>query len=283
MAKMPGELFGGEDAPAKAGAPSVTETPEFKAALAEMRRESDAAITAMKQELLSTLASSANVSAGSAGVPAAVTELFQSLALNIAEMTHQGDKRVRPLDPRVAAERAAAKDRMDALISDARRAVHDARAKSYASEDARAAATRAVSPKYRAIAKVHFGDRIIDPFRRDDATKRAEPVEFYWLDEPNDALRPANALAEAIFEQFRLSRGSRTAIEQKAIKPAWMTDRGLVIEGDKMPARRGIEQERAARDDDLDMPAYRDPEAPFINVLGTLQEPARQNYEGQVP
>jgi len=208
-------------------------------------------------------------------------DLFRQMALSIAEMTHQGDKRQRPLDPKVMAAREEAKRQLDILLMDIRGRVHEAKTKSYASEADRTAAVRSVTPKYRAISKVHFDDRIIDPFRRNEATKRAEPIEFYWLQEPNDALRPMNPIAEEVFNLFRQSRGTLTKIEKAAVKPAWMTDGGLIIEGDKSPVRRGVESQAPLRDSALDIPGYVDPEAEFIHVLGTISDPAQQNHQGK--
>ena len=273
MAKKIDDMFGSEPEVEASGI-ALVQTPEFQAAL-------QAELAKMKQDILATLA--ANKDVNTAGVPAPMVELIQQMAHSIAELTHQGDKHQKPLDPRVVIERAEALARMNALLDDARKAAHEARGKSYVSEEARQAAVCAVAPKYTAIAKLHLGDRIIEPFWRDDATKRAQPTVFYFLDEPNDAMRPANELAEKVFHEFCLSRGGRTDKEKKyaAIKEAWMTDHGLIIEGVAAPARREVAKSAALRDDGLYIPAYKDPEAPFIHVLGTIADPAMQNYQGQ--
>jgi hypothetical protein len=274
MVKKPDDDIFGETAAtpvaaAKAAVP-VTETPEFIEALAKIKAD-------LENTVKTALANTAKAESG--GIPSSVVELFQGLALNIAEMSHQGDKRTRPLDPRVVAERAAAQERLNALLLETRKTVYDTRIKAYPTEDVRQAAIRAVSPKYVAISKLYLGDRMIEPFWRDDATKR------YWLDEPNDAMRPANPLAEKLMLEFRLSRGSRTDDERKfsRTKAPWITDRGLIIEGSAAPARRDIEAQTPLRDEALDIPTYRDPEAPYINVLGTIADPAMQNYQGKTP
>jgi hypothetical protein len=243
-------------------APKITDTPEFKAAV----QEAAAAAVAIAMAALKESNPASNMQ----------EDLFRQMALNIAEMTHQGSKKDKPLDPRIIALRAAAQERLDTLLLETREKVHAAREATYKDENTRQAAIRRLMPKYTCVSKVMLDDRVINPFRRNPATKAAESVEFYWLQEPNHAMRPLNEAARKIFAEFRESRGERSKIEKAAVKPLWMTDNGLIIEGANAPQRREV-----AIPSDLDMPEAKDPEAPYVAVLGTIHEPAQNNYQGK--
>lgn len=255
---------------------SVTDLPEFKAAVAaaaeQVRNELMSAMRSANPELLTSAPAAAPTA------PPDLVDVFKQMALSIAEMSHQGSPRDKPIDPRLLEQRAAAQARLNAMLDDVQneiRRVHGAR---HPSAEARREAVRAISPKWKCISKVNLADRMIDPFQRDPGTKKAVPVEFYYMFEPNHAMRPLNALAERIYAEFRASRGERTKIEVLSTKPSWITDNGLIIEGENAPQRRAI---AAPMDDGLDVPQDIDPEAPFIHVLGTLHEPAQNNYQGK--
>lgn len=234
-------------------APSIVDTPEFKEAVRRAAAEATADIVAQLK-----------AQNGAAPVDDATKSLFSQLALSIAEISHQGDKRDRPVAPEIIVQREQAHKRMVALLMEARDLPE--------------------KPKYRAISKCNLNERMINPFRQDPATKAAVPVEFTWTGEPNDAMRPANEIAKRIFIEFRASRGDKSTIEKASMKPLWMTHAGLVVQGEA-PARRDGFSQIVARPsdfaDDLDIPMPHDPTAPFINVLGTIAEPARQNYQGK--
>ena len=188
--------------------------------------------------------------------------LVQALAMEIANISYQGgDKRNAPVDPKVLAERAAAEDRMHALILEA---------KALPKGDPEA-------PKYRTRSKQQLNDVMIDPWRRDAASKKAIPVEFFWRLEPNDAMIPLNDRAKAIFAEFRGSRGNKADYLREQQRMAWLTDGGLIVEG-AAPARRAIEQTDYERDGDLTVDlgdGPDDPNAQFKRVLGTSHAPAR--------
>lgn len=258
------DVFGGAPTP-------ITETPEFKAAL--------------KEAVAEALKGFAPAAAQSA-MPEGAMGLFREMALAIAEMTHQGDKRSRPVDPKVLMAREAAQKELNEALHQVALARKAAADKKYDSEEERDEAIRAVTPRYRCIAMCVLDDVMIVPWKRNDATKKMEPVPFYWAQEPNDAMIPLNDLAKEIHKLFRRSRGARSDIEKRSVKPAWATDRGLIIEGGTPPARREIETRDAVmrdRDSDLDIPEAIDPSAPFVHVLGTKHAPAQKNYEGKVP
>lgn len=249
-------------APVESAAPTapasvipLTETPEFKAAVAEAATQ--AAAFAIAQFASAKPASDESAPSMDA------QDLLRGLALAIAEMSHQGDKRDKPVDPKVMAERRAAQERMELLIDEAM---------ALPKGDHR-------RPKYKVRSVVMLADYKIDPYRRDPATKKAVPVEFRWCLEPNDAMIPLNDLAERIFAEFRASRGNKYGKDgyskNEVRRTAWFTDGGLLIEG-VPPVRREI-MLADATSDALDVsPDPSDPNATHVRVLGTSHPPARQ-------
>lgn len=228
------------------------------------------------------LALAAAPSAGAAQPDAMIgaRALFEQMALSIAEMTHQTNRTHKPVDPKILAARRAGQDRLDEMLAKVHAARKAAADRAYDSEIERDAAIKAVTPKYRVISVCVFDDDIIVPYVRDPATKKSVPVEIYWAQEPNDALLPANEIAEAVHAAFRESRGQRSDIEKRSIKPAWMTENGLVIEGGTPPRRRDVEVPPVLRDLDLSAAAVRDG-IDFVQVLGTKASPFQMNYQGK--
>ena len=210
-----------------------------------------------------------------------IKSVFQEMALSIAEMSHQGDRTYKPVDPRVLAARKAGQDKLDGLLAEVRENRKVARDQSYSSEAEREDAVLAVSPRYRALSVVVLEENLIQPYKQDPATKKSIPVEFYWCGEPNDAMIPLNDVAREIHMAFCESRGSRSKIEKRMHKPVWMTEMGLVIEGAKMPARRGVEENMTpVRDSFLDIPGNQNPDAEFVQVLGN-HPPFARNFQGR--
>lgn len=203
------------------------------------------------------------------GAPAPVVDgdaqsLFRQMALAIAEISDQGTNRKR-VAPEVLAARAAAHERMVKAILEAKRAHEEGRAE---------------RPKYRAIGKMYLNERFIEPFVVDPATKRPKSVEFRWSGVPNEVMRPLNAPAEEIFKHFLASIGS--VVKEEVATPMWITAGGLVIEGEGPVSKSGRQrsgQGFGGFGDDLEVeqPNASDPTKPWINVLGTVAAPARQN------
>jgi len=165
----------------------------------------------------------------------------------------------------VLAARAAAHERMVAAILEAKRAHEEGRGE---------------RPKYRAIGKMYLNERFIEPFVVDPATKRPKSVEFRWSGVPNEVMRPLNKPAEEIFKHFLASIGS--VVKEDVATPMWITAGGLVIEGEGPVSKSG--RKRSGRDFDgfgddfeVEQPNASDPTKPWINVLGTVAAPARQN------
>ena len=239
--------------PPEAASISITETAEFRAAVQE------AASKAAAEAVAAAVAQFATVRANTQASPD-MMEMARSIGLAIAELSHQGDKRDKPVDPKVLAEREAGLQRMNALIDEAIKLPKG---------DPR-------RPKYKCMSRVILKDHVIDPYRRDPATKKAVPVEFTWCLDPNDAMVPLNDMAKRIFAEFRTSRGNKGEYAKNEVRrTAWLTDGGLLIEG-APPVRREI-MSITENSDVLDVSADPfDPNATHVRVLGTSHPPARQ-------
>lgn len=246
--------------PVEGAAIPLTETPEFKAAVAEAARAAAAEATAA---VLAQFAANKGAEGREALPTEDAQDLLRGLALAIAEMSHQGDKRDKPVDPKVMAARREALDRMNVLID---------RAKTLPKSE---------WPLYRCRSVLMLADTKIDPYKRDPATKKAVPVQFRWCLEPNDAMIPVCDRAKAIYEEFRASRGNKADYAKNVLtRTPWFTDKGLLIEGSP-PVRRAIEMDAGGLDLDNEADPF-DPNAPLVRVLGTVHPPARQ-YNADTP
>jgi hypothetical protein len=247
---------------AKNDARNITETPEFKAAL-------DAALAKAVPEIVAQIAKQgAPIGAGS---NEEATALFSKMALAIAEISDQGSNRKR-VAPEVLAQRAAAKERCIRLIDDAREHVLEARRQKDGKVEAK------WLPEYRVVAKIYFNERFIEPFKR-LPDKTIASNEIVWTGIPNEALRPINDIAKKIYAEFRLSIGSTEKLATSDNRPVYITAQGLVVKGDPPKRREGLTQELPAFAEEMDLKHdNNDPSAPFINVLGTIAAPAKQNF-----
>ncbi len=242
----------GEPIKPKEAAPPFTETQEFK----------DAVAAAAKQAASEAAAATVAMLAKAQSSPFDATSLVEQLALAISDLSHQGDPSRKPVDPKVLAERRAATERMNKLIDEAM---------ALPSGDKNA-------PKYQTRSKLMFLDTEITPYYRDPGTKKMVPREFWWRGEPNDAMVPINDFAKRIYAEFRLSRGNRADYDKSVRFTTWVSDKGLIIEGTAPRRREVAEPEVGSKQLEIGRPD--DPNAEFINVLGTSHEPARQVYAG---
>jgi hypothetical protein len=241
---------------AEAAAPSFEMTKEaFEAALVDAAAKGAA------------LAVAQMASAPSQGVGGGMAEIADRLALSISELTHQGDPRSKPLDPKVIAQRKAAEDRMHELILEAQ---------ALEPTDPR-------RPRWKTRSKCIFNDMIIDPYRTDPATKRAVPREFVWCGPPNIPMEPLNEFAKEIKEAFLAFIGNDiNNTKWTARRTAWLTNNGLLVEG-IAPQRRavaeiaGLETNAA---NGLEIFDNTDPNAKTVRILGTAHAPAQRHSAG---
>lgn len=196
----------------------------------------------------------------SAGTPDGDAHGFMGkLALAIGELNDQGSGRKR-VAPEILMQRAKAHEAMISLLEK----THKIGGK----------------PRYRLIAKAYLNERLIEPWRRDPATKQAVPQTIIWTGEPSDAMMPLNDEAKAIFALFRESRGSVEKVAGPA-RRSYLTASGLVIEGTApAPRRRDGEDVLPTSEFENDIvvdSAGFNPNAPEIHILGTIAPAAKQN------
>lgn len=229
---------------------SITETPEFKAALAE---EIAKAIPTLRDTILQSLGD-LNVSP-SAGVDRGFAE---ALAISIAELTDQGTGRGKKVSPEVIRFRAESRERMVNLIEQAK-------------ADGR-------MPSYRLLNKIYFDEVLVDPVWVNPVTKAPEATEVDWPGIPNEAMQPINEVAEEIFREFKNSIGNYAhpvKDEKMGITPG-----GLVVKGGAVQHRRElkIEPDFTPNEGGLSIKHKGKPgQYKEVRILGHVAAPARQS------
>lgn len=135
----------------------------------------------------------ARAAAGTPAQPEADNSLARTLAMEIARISDQGTNRKR-IAPEVLIAREEARVRMEGLIIEA-----------HAAGDI---------PEYELKQAVYLDEVLVSPVFVDrNHVQRATRIE--WPQVPSEAMRPANAVARAIFEQFLLSIGGVTQMVGK--------------------------------------------------------------------
>ena len=240
---------------------SLTETPEFKAALAAaIATALPEAVKSAVSQVQTELIGAASKGKGKPEAAAPVSDggdFVERLALAIAEISDQGTNRKR-VAPEILAQRAKAHERAVKRLMEAR--------------------ANGEKPEYRVTSKIYLNERLIEPFMP-GPNKQPIPTEIIWLGMPSQGMKPLNAAAREIYEPYRESLGSIEQVKGADNRPYWMTPGGVVIKGDARNQRREVKAEPDF-DDGLGIKNQNDPTAPFIHVLGTVAAPARQNVTG---
>ncbi len=242
----------------------VTETDEFKKAVSEAVAQQLPELTALavrdavgsiQAELIARLGTAAPSNGGGVSSTDA-TDLISRLALEISTLNDQGNQR-RRVAPEVMQARGQAHERAVKLLEKVRQ--------------------EKLKPEYFLVSKVYLNERFIEPFMRPQVGKPPERTQIQWTGMPNEAMRPVNDIAKAIYTEFMASIGSPTQMVQTADRrPIHMTYNGLVVKGDP-PARQDAAGAILPFADDLKIQTQDDPNAPEIHVLGTVAAPAKQN------
>lgn len=241
---------------------SITETPQFRAAVA-------AEVAAQADKIRDSIL--ASMKKPDAPVSDELVAAFQQMGMTFAEISDQGSQRKR-VAPEILQQRAEAQKRLEGMLASILRKAREI------GRDLTPAESRRILPWYRTVSMLYLNERKIVPFVQDPGTKKAVAVEFSWTGEPNDAMRPINGVAKAVFVEFRASRGNTEKVKGTDARPLWMTGAGLVVQGDP-PSKRALPDElvKPAFENDLGLPEAIDPEAPFVHVLGTVAPAAMQN------
>jgi hypothetical protein len=185
----------------------LTETDEFRAALA-------AAMDAAKKEILAETAQylAARVAHTDAanGAVDSLKPLLTQLTLTMTDVADQGTGRIR-VAPEVLAERRKADGLMRQRIADT---YAEVRRLMEAGHDDRA---EALVPRYRLVGKIFAalndeggGGEIIEPYRR-GGDNRVYPTELGSFEVPSLAMVPINDTASAIFALFKESIGNQSS------------------------------------------------------------------------
>lgn len=258
---------------------AVMQMPEVQKAVA------DAAAKAAGDAVAAALANLPKAAAGEGGSSPDLEQLFSGMAHAIAEMSYQGNNaRMKPVAPEVLAKREAATKKYLEVLAHAfamrKRAIE-------AGDEER---VRMWTPHYRVVSKCYLGDQFIEPYRRDPATKKAVPQDIYWVGPPSNSLEPLNQVALDIFIPYKESIGEVAPLEKFTFKdaqgnvhiskpdtrPFWMTPGGLVVQGDG-PAKMLLPTAPITDKTGLKID-NNDPDAPFLQVLGTIAPPAQRNF-----
>jgi len=245
--------------PGRKPRPAVTETPEFKDAVAKAVAESVAtALSGIQDRFQAT---------GAAPV-AGTNDWMQQLAVTLAEIGNQGTGR-KTVPPHIMKQRADARELMIDLIVKAKAERRPA--------------------TYQLRSKVLLNNHLIEPFwiTKDKTT---QPTEIDWAGVPNDAMVPMNDTAKAIFAAFMDSVGTMEKIvpeERLGVTPNGLVVRNSAVmqtmrkrtdattfdaTAEPQHVGSGDEGEEALTVHHTNQPGrYKE-----VNVLGTIQEPARQ-------
>jgi hypothetical protein len=232
---------------------ALTETPEFKAAVAKAASDALAELLPSLQE--------ARKQHGTADEGSDPTWM-RALAMEISQLTDQGTGR-RRVAPEILQSRQAAREKMTNLII-----------------EARAASKKAT---YRVKAKILLADRVVEPFWiASDHT--AQPTIIDWDGVPNEAMVPENKTATAIHNAFMESIGSSARVvpeDALAITPG-----GLIVHGGAASISSGRRQVKdaepkhtgdATSEQGLNIHNKNAP-GRFVEkrILGSIADPARQ-------
>jgi hypothetical protein len=164
---------------------NLTETPEFKAAVAAAVAE---ALECKTAEIMERLAAQRG---GAGENDAGFARLF---AAQLAELIDQ-DRRTKGQAARLSAEeieaRREAVERLERLLLDA-----------YANQN---------EPQYDVMKPCYLEEQLIEPTWQNPATKILMRRQIVWLGIPNEHMHPANPVAEGIHAAFMRSIGGSTA------------------------------------------------------------------------
>ncbi len=238
--------------PLEAPAVSVTETAEFKAAV-------EAAVAEGIRRALAALPAGSALASSQGGAARGTEILFRQMAMAIGEIADQGTGRKR-IAPEILAQRHAARARMEALISKARR--------------------DGGIPVYDLRAKVYLDEVLIDPIDV-GADHVHRPTQIEWPGVPNEAMTPVNAVAQEIHAAFMASIGSVVTVVEDG--PMMATPGGLTIVGRGKPAVKSAGDGGTAGEGLKVNRHGRNPAAlgKSVRVLGTVAEPARHVGESR--
>ncbi len=169
---------------------------EFNAAV---QAKVDEAIPALKQEMLGELAAMLQASREAAGTTdkasSSDSSMISELVTHLARLTNKDMAKI-IVSPEEMAKRDAARNEMIRLIIDAQ--------------------AEGKMPVYRMVRKAYLAEIKVEPQVRNAATKVMEDRLIDWPNIPNEAMKPHNAVAAKIYEQFMIYIGGQSLIKNAA-------------------------------------------------------------------
>lgn len=251
-----------EPVEATAPAVSITETPEFKAALAAATQ---AAVAELRAGLMNDVVA-AMAKQGVATDVQSQASLISDLTVAIASMTDTGGNR-KVIAPADAAKRLEAWKRMGEVLERVNK-----------DPDAR--------PHYQIVAEMQLEEQLIQKYVPAGEGKWKQN-EIIWRGAPNSGMRPMNAIAKEIFNHYLESIGGSTA-NQAGIRdqPTWVSYGGLQFVGNptQSAANRGLVTQPAEpmelghnlHQPTKEITSVDDPGATKIPILGKTFAPAER-------
>lgn len=221
----------------------VSETPDFKAAVAEAVKEILAKLATAKE-----------------GRPAESKDAgwAEEVAMAIASLNDQGVGR-KTVAPKILRQRAEARQLMTELLVEAKAAGE--------------------KPVYKLRNKVYLDEALVEPvWIGPDHTQRATEIE--WANVPNEAMVPVNKVAKAIHKAFQDSIGSiENAPAERPL--AGVTAGGLVIKSGSRAVRpvAVLDEHGAQQNNEGGLSVLhkgKSGQYKEVHVLGTVADPARQ-------
>lgn len=261
-----------------------TETPEFATAVA---RAAEAAVA----KALEGARSHGMLPDTTGGAQA----MLSQLALTLAEVNNQGQPNKVVVAPDVMRARAAAHQRMVALLVDAHHKAEEAR------QDGDREGMKRWRPRYRLLKECYLGDRVVNPYRV-GRNKEAIPQEITWSRVPNLVMSPLNDIAKQVYAEFRASIGNTEKVID--VSPLMsITTGGLIIHGKALDTQRRTVRMEDDEEDylvDADVNSYEndrsegigpqgldvmndDPRNKTRRVLGTIQAGATMSATTDTP
>lgn len=243
----------------------IHETPEFKAALT-------AGLNEMRNGMMADLVAAVASAKATSSDPADMTAMVSELTMAIAGMTDSGDNR-RKIAPDEAARRKAAWERMGQVLE-------------------RVHADPSLRPHYEIVAQTQLEEQLIEKYvpAGDGKWKNNEII---WRGAPNSAMRPKNAIAKEIFDEFLLSIGGTTK-NMSGVRdhPTWVSYGGLQMVG--QPSQSAVNRGLVAQPAEpmelgadikpqIEITSTDDPNATRIPILGKTFAPATRSAPGDIP
>ncbi len=158
----------------------ITETPEFKAAVA-------AAVEASTASILDRLALKSGNGGGNTSDELSFARVLAAQIADLADQNGRGPKRV-PAEE--MEKRREARERLEALMVDV-----------YAQN---------LEPEYEVTAACYLDEQLIDATWTDER-HILRRTTIVWMGIPNEAMRPVNEIARRVHDEFLTSIGGETA------------------------------------------------------------------------